>query len=383
MHKKAELEMTRSGKVLCILDSLGSGGAQRQMVNLIQGLVRRGWSVSLFVYHPHLDFFRTELEREPIEIIECSLKELGGSGVLRHLIAAMQRGQYDAAISFLSKPNFLLELASIFVPRTKIVVSERNSYAEHSSVFRRLLSRLPHLLANAVVANSRAQADWLRGLPWLKHKTVCIRNGFVVKKPIELPVKRHAADLRILGIGRVQPQKNISTLIHALRLFEKRNGWVPMVTWIGDTGESSGFGGYAAELRQQLESYPSISKNWIWMGERRDIDEQIGAHHLLILPSTYEGFPNVICEAFMLGRVVIASAIGDNAELVGNQERGALADPNKPESIAMALEACAKWSTIELKERSLNAHRFAAAQFSNDKMVSEYESLINRLLKAT
>jgi len=369
------------GKVLCVLDSLGSGGAQRQMVNLMRGLAKRGWSVSLFVYHPHLDFFRAELDKEPIEVIECSLRALGGFGVLRHLIATMQRGQYDAAISFLNRPNLLLELASLFAPRTKIVVSERNSYSEHASLVPRLLSRLPHLLANAVVANSRTQADWLRGLPWLKHKTICIRNGFAVKEPLELPGKSHASKLRIVGIGRVQPQKNISALIAALSIFEDRNGWAPTVTWIGDTGENSGFGSYASELRRQLEACPSIAKNWVWMGERHDIDEQIGAHHILVLPSMYEGFPNVLCEAFMLGRVVIASAIGDNAELVGNYERGVLVDPAKPKSIAVALEKCARWSAAEWEEKSLNAHRFAASHFSNEKMVGEYELLIDRLLQ--
>lgn len=374
--------MTEARKVLCILDSLGSGGAQRQMVNLMRGLANRGWRVSLFIYYPHLDFFRAELSQEPIEIIECPIRILGKFGVLRHLIATMRLGQYDAAISFLNGPNLLLELASIFAPRTKIVVSERNSFTEHASVFVRLISRIPHLLANAVVANSRAQADWLRGLPWLRRKAICIRNGFTIKRPAALPCQSPASELKIVGIGRVQPQKNISALIAALNIFESRNGWVPTVTWIGDTGENSGFGGYASELRRQLEAYPNIAKNWIWMGERHDIDAQIGAHHILALPSTYEGFPNVICEAFMLGRVVIASSIGDNAELVGNQERGAVVDPTKPESIAMALETITRWSASEWRERSLNAHRFAVSQFSNEKMVQEYEFLMNRLLEA-
>ena len=39
-------------KILCLIDDLGSGGAQRQLVNLSKGFVSRGHEVSFLVYHP-------------------------------------------------------------------------------------------------------------------------------------------------------------------------------------------------------------------------------------------------------------------------------------------------------------------------------------------
>ena len=45
-------------RILCVIDSLGSGGAQRQMVSLAQGMVARSHEVEFFVYHPELDHFK-------------------------------------------------------------------------------------------------------------------------------------------------------------------------------------------------------------------------------------------------------------------------------------------------------------------------------------
>lgn len=38
-------------RILCFIDSLGAGGAQRQLVNLAIGLKKRGYIVHFLVYH--------------------------------------------------------------------------------------------------------------------------------------------------------------------------------------------------------------------------------------------------------------------------------------------------------------------------------------------
>jgi hypothetical protein len=41
-------------KVLLVIDGFGSGGAQRQMVNLAAGLTRRGHTAEFAIYHPEM-----------------------------------------------------------------------------------------------------------------------------------------------------------------------------------------------------------------------------------------------------------------------------------------------------------------------------------------
>ena len=38
-------------KLLCVIDSIGSGGAQRQLVSIAKGIKAKGHCVSFLVYH--------------------------------------------------------------------------------------------------------------------------------------------------------------------------------------------------------------------------------------------------------------------------------------------------------------------------------------------
>ena len=44
-------------KILCLIDGLGSGGAERQMTGLAVMLKEKGYSVDLVAYHKEKDFY--------------------------------------------------------------------------------------------------------------------------------------------------------------------------------------------------------------------------------------------------------------------------------------------------------------------------------------
>ena len=49
-------------KILIVLDSLGTGGAQRLKLQLAQGLVERGHEVEIFIYVSEDQFFASYFE---------------------------------------------------------------------------------------------------------------------------------------------------------------------------------------------------------------------------------------------------------------------------------------------------------------------------------
>ncbi len=55
-------------KLLFVIDHFGSGGAQRQMVNLALGLSRRGHDVEFLVYYPEFDFFRARVDEAGLTV---------------------------------------------------------------------------------------------------------------------------------------------------------------------------------------------------------------------------------------------------------------------------------------------------------------------------
>lgn len=361
-------------KILCVIDSFGSGGAQRQLVNLACGLKEKGHAVEAFVYYPNHDFFRPTLERAGVPIHSVQKKGRIGLNVLSGLVRLLRSNKYDAIISFLDTPNVYVAIASLFATGSRIIVSERSSYHHDKNRYLALGKRLLYGLADKVVANSRTQAEWLKKYPWLTGKVTAIYNGFPYQsEEAETP---DMPPLRFLVIGRIGPEKNGIRLVEALELFRKRRGFVPEVSWAGKEDILPSGQKYVSNLRKRLEECQAVSARWNWLGERQDVMDLLSMHRALIHPSLYEGLPNVVCEAFMASRPVLASHVCDHPYLVGEDERGFLFDPLEPEAICIALEKMADLTVEEWRVLSANARSYAVRHLQVERMVSEYEALL-------
>lgn len=360
--------------ILCVIDSFGSGGAQRQLVNLACGLKARGHSVSFFAYYPRQDFFRAELEAAGVSIYSTEKKGRIGCNVLASLSQLVFTNEFDVLVSFLDTPNVYSVAASIFSPNTKLIVSERSSYHHDKNRFVALCRRALYFFADHVVANSKTQALWLSRYAWLKTKTITIYNGFPLDSVGTATPERSTGDFIV--IGRVGPEKNGIRLVEALEIFRNRHGYVPTVSWVGKEDVLPAGQDYVRRLKVLLEKHPEVKAKWRWFGERRDVFDLLKAHRALIHPSLYEGLPNVVCESFLAGRPVLASNVCDHPYLLENGRRGFLFDPLSPASIADSIEKALNLSDEQWWRMSDEARAYAESHLGIDRMVSEYEQIL-------
>jgi glycosyltransferase involved in cell wall biosynthesis len=369
-------------KLLFVIDHFGSGGAQKQIVTLAKCLRERNFDIEFFIYYPQYDFFRSELERLHITIHSIEKRNRGFSfRVLLGLRKILSRGGYDCVISFLDTPNIYTELAGAGISGLNKIVSERNSYLLERSRFYSRIKRRLHSMADFVVANSQTQASWLKDKhPWLKNKVVTIYNGFSADEFKTGAMIKEPGILRLIGIGRIAYQKNQVNLIHALQLFYERHKWCPHITWVGSL-ESSAEPDYKKEVFQLLEKYPRIGENWIWTGESSNVPALLNQHHALILPSHFEGLPNVIGEALFSGLPVLTSDVCDNPRLVADNTNGYLFDPRSPSSISTAIEKLNSMTSDQWHKMSLANREFAEKNLSVNKMVSGYVRLLRTMIQ--
>lgn len=366
-------------KLLCVIDSLGSGGAQRQMVNLACGLKARGHEVEMLVYFPQYQFFRSHVDSAGIVVHEVE-KGLGFSWkVVLRISRLMHIGKYDALISFLGAPNLYCELAKILTKsRTRLIVSERSNSVGEKGTFLPVLFRLMHWVADAVVANSNSHAEWLRKRPWLRSRTHVIYNGYAISS-FELRPRGYKIDTQLsyLVVGRVHSGKNGVRLIEALALYVKKHGYAPSVAWVGRQETDAESGGVRKQMEELLSQHPDVAASWQWMGERNDVGELLQLADAVIHVSLYEGLPNVICEAFIAGRPVIASNVCDHPVLVEDGVRGVLCEPLSAKSICEAIERYEALTMAARAKMGVNARRYAEDNLSIGRMVSAYEDLLS------
>jgi glycosyltransferase involved in cell wall biosynthesis len=113
-----------------------------------------------------------------------------------------------------------------------------------------------------------------------------------------------------LFVGRLTPEKGISTLLGAWRQI---GADLPL--------QIAGDGPMAADVEQAAATMESVT--WLKWLPRAEILQRMKDASVLILPSTwYEGFPMIIAEAFAVGLPVIASNLGSMASIVDHQRTG-------------------------------------------------------------
>ncbi|QNI75233.1 glycosyltransferase [Synechococcus sp. MVIR-18-1] len=369
-------------KYLLVIDSLGSGGAQRQLVNLACGLKYKGHSVYVFTYYPKFDFYRNLLVEAGVVIL--SLEHVSGFSLRIPLRIAYIIRYYriDVLISYLDSPNIYSIIANIFcLCRAKLFVSERSSYTANPGFrWRSFILYLLYIMSDGIVANSYHQSHYLRSFPLLCRKTTTIYNGYSFTSAIPSSTPQGAITFAV--VGRIGARaKNSLRLVKALSRFEARNGFVPTILWAGRR-ETDCFSSHElVSIDKIVNASAALSSSIKWLGESDDIAAILNISHALLHVSLYEGLPNVICEAFIAGRPVIASSISDHPRLVDHGVRGLLCDPLSDESICQVIEDFFAINPEERVVMGLNARKYAEKYLTLDRMVNDYESLsINAFL---
>lgn len=358
-------------KILLVIDSLGSGGAQRLFAHLACELRRLDHEVDVFVYDQS-DFYDADFIAAGVRIIRASKEKAGFSfGVLFALIKTY-RMKYDQIFSAMHAPSFYAALAKIFVRKSTLSVCEYSSSHSKTSRIRKLLFYISTLLADQVICNSNAEAQLIKNLPGRTKKLSAIWNGYNVDDFQFLP-RRENSRLTLLVVGRIAYPKNGARLFQGLQKFEQRHGWCPRLLWAGRRDFDANSVQMYEEMIEIMDSSPALQNEIQFLGEVSDIESLYHKVDGLIHMSRYEGLPNVICEAMLYGSPVLASAVCDHPIVLGlNGERGLLADPDSADSIADCIETFYKMSLSEREAIALNAREFAVENFNIIQMAHEY-----------
>lgn len=362
-------------KILLFIDDLGSGGAQRQVTNLALALKARQIDVHLAIYHAAPgDMFRPIIDEAGIAVHQLTKKRKYSLDIPLQLSRLFRKHRFDIVFSFLDAANFYAEIARLLNPGQRLIVSERSSYLAETGILLPFIRRIFHGFASVIVCNSESQTIWLKRYPWLRRKTVTIYNGYGFPEwtPLAPPVE---GAIKLLAIGRLYPLKNPKLLALAMiELFDKTSK-MPYLTWVGRTESSASDQNYVNETKALIASHAVLSQHWIWAGEQRHVMPFLSDCHALIHPSDCEGLPNVICEALLAGRPVLATDICDNGWLVVSGQRGLLFGELSSRGIANAMAELYHLDNANWQQWSENARAFAVANLSVDRMCDEFLAL--------
>jgi len=364
-------------KIILLIDSLGSGGAQRQILLLAKLLAETGCQVEVLIYHDIIDY---EVNDNKFKI---TLIKKGKPWVfIWKFLAYIRMSKPDTLIAYLRGPTLIARLAKIFSPNLQVITSQRNVDLHHMKK-NLLLEKLTYRLSDKIVTNTYSeQAMLIDKVNIPRSKIQVIYNGYDEKRFFPVLEKQRSEIRAQLGVsfeqfcivlpGRIQQQKNHQCLIEALSGIEHKDKL--KVFFVGDVIDLD-----LAQILKVAIDKNLLNENIIFTGRQENIEEYYHAADLVVLPSLWEGLPNVILEAMACARTVIASNVADNSQIIEHGINGFLFDSNSTAQLTTLL------NNIILNGVSMEvgskASEYAAKKFSSSELGVNYLNCIERLTR--
>lgn len=353
-------------KVVFVTENLGSGGAERQLTGLAAIFAHRGIEC-IVVTWVEKNFYASFLAENNVGHILLHPK--GRWDRVKKLAGIFRKEKPDAVISFLPMANETCALASLLSP-VKLIVSERSFTTDWG--LRRRLTNLLYRRAAYVVANSNNEAENIRAhCPQLAAHTVAIPNYVDVDRFSSDAITNHnERPLALIGVGRVIPSKNILNLLRALAKV-KADGIDFSFDWYGATYDKA----YVSEVKKLISDL-ELDDIFRLQGECNDIGQAYRRADIMCMPSTLEGYPNVLVEAMASGLPVVVSNVCEHPHIIEEGINGFLFDPYDVNAIYTAILNATRLSPEAIMEMSETNRCKVIENNSIESFSEKYLSLI-------
>lgn len=372
-------------RVAYIIGSLGLGGAERQLVLLVNGLDRKLFDPVILYWFGGTDLLG--LVKADVPVIALGLEQINRARALGRVVLALRIVWRMAGTLRRLKPDIVhpylftsyvlgaLTGAAVGVP---IRVAGRRSLTSYRSYPGRWrpVARLANRAIHMHVCNAEAVRQWaIRNEQLDEGLTTVIYNGIQPGSPADgaLPANWLPADGAPVAamIANFRRYKRHDVLMYALGQVIRRHPGFRVVLFGEGTEKAS---------TQRLAIELGIDRAVVFAGADGRAAAYLPLFDFSILTSEEEGCPNAIMESLAAGTPVVATAVGGVPELVRDGEEGLLV----PRDDANALAEALAWMIEHPDERRVMGEKAGVRMrehFSVDRMVERTEALYLRLLR--
>jgi glycosyltransferase involved in cell wall biosynthesis len=366
---------SRRIRVLAMISSMRGGGSEQQTLLLLRHLDRTRFEPHLFLLERTGDLLSRVPEDVKIHSFDDRPKKAGfyfPGRIFRQQAARVREHCQTESIDVIYDRTFRMTMLAaaaidrLGIPRVSTIVSpphhavplvEKRFVAIKRWRLASAYRRSHRIIAVSDQAARSAQEYY--GLSADKIETIA--------NPVDTETLQQSAQSRavtldpkyfnLVVVGRMSIEKGHADLIAAIRRLDEQ--WPtdrrPLcIRMIGD-----------GPLRQELETAARELKRhqMIFVGIDPDPAAEIAAADALILPSHFEGMPNVVLEAMALNTSVIATRAGGTIELERSEPTIWWANPQDPASLATAIHQWA--SDPQAATQRITAAKKMIEQFHN------------------
>ena len=361
--------MTKPLRILHVITSLRTGGAERLMVDLLPRLREKGLEVELAVFDGTRTDFYHALKQQGIAIhsFGMGIKAMHSPRCIPGLRRLIQ--QFDVVHTHNTPCQLFTALAAIGLKNPpQLVTTEHNTtnrrrkYSLLKSMDRWMYSRYAQIIG---VSESTTQA-LLNYLPHLQHCQT-INNGINVRSfqqalPAEDLVHQFSELKRLVMAAAFRAQKDHETVICALH-------HLPQEYHLLLAGDG--------ERRRMVENFvesQNLSHRVHFLGNRQDVAAVLKTADVVVMSSKYEGLSLSSLEGLASGHPVVASDVPGLREIIGGA--GILFPQGDAQELANNIIALTENDT--LRQAIIEKGMLRARLFDISTMVEKYCDVYHR-----
>lgn len=367
-------------RVMHVVDSLGQGGLENGLVNLIERLDSSHFEhvvITLRLLGPNADRIR---DRVPTV---CLVKTQQNSRIQAPALAGAIRKFKPDIVHSRNWAAIEAVIAGRWVGSCALVHSEHglDAAANSRELWRRTcFRRLAFELADRVLSVSHQLRDLhARRTGFPAHKITVIHNGVDNRRfsPDSLTRARVRAEFGLADhdfcigcVANLLPEKDHLTLLRSVARMAEAGANFRLLL-LGEGPERP-------KLEQFVNTYSEWGKQVCFLGSSNRVPELLNAMDAYVLCSITEGISNSLLEAMATGLAVAVTATGGNPEVVIHNDSGLLFPSGDFQELADLLLLLR--TRRELREGlGQNALRRTREHFSLYSMVQKYEHVYESL----
>ncbi len=372
-------------RILFVIGSLDRGGTESQLAILAAQLLKRGWSVAVFVLDKSGSLVLT-LEGNGIHVFDGRYRFGTQLPLIKLLLLAKCQWRlmrcllgYRPSVvhAFLPLTNFMGSLAAQ-LNRVPLIVTSRRGLGKHQDrhPYLRWLDWTANAFSHVVTANSHAvAADVERRDGYPASQIAVIPNGLDFDLFAKAVSRREevrrilglcAGDIAIANVANLIPYKGHVELLEAFAVLVKEGRQLRLFL----IGEDRGVGQSLSDAAKKAGVCDKVH----FLGGRSDVPELLSAMDLGVMASHEEGFSNAVLEKLASGLPVVATDVGGNPEALEGMPNCEIVRPMDPADLARGMRSILSCLDVA-REDAQTRRRLVRERYSVEAMTDFYERL--------
>lgn len=373
---------SRRTNVLFVIPSLGRGGAEMQVVDLVNALDPMLFAIHLVSFEPRLDLL-SRVNRQQVSFIHALRRfklDIAPALSIAKLIDELQIDVVHCSLQFALLMGWLGIRRSRRKPRLILALHTTLNRSKKDDLLDYFLYQWLMRSCDTIICVCKAQeSHWQARFPFLRGKTKVIYNGIDTDqfdphsytgtgKALRHSLKIPDGALLLCNIAGFRREKGHSILLDAFaRILATRKDVYLLLAGDG-------------QLRSHIEALAQdmgLSSHVRFLGNVSDVRPILTVTDIGVISSTAETFSMAMLESMAMQVPLVATDVGGTSEAVCHGETGLIVPPGNPGRLAEMLTDLLS-NGVQRRTMGNAARQLVVNAFQKSAMVTHTAALLCR-----